>query len=88
MTVGNVAGVSLLQLINHHRDHSVCPKVTKGYSAAMDTFLLYHPPADEWRYQARVKVLIRPKHTAAGQAIIITFGTFREIYFDGEFVCL
>ena len=33
-------------------------------------------------------MLIRPKHTAAGQAIIITFGTFREIYFDSEFVCI
>ena len=34
---------SLLQLINHHQVHSVCPKVTKGYSAAMDTFFALSP---------------------------------------------
>ena len=49
-------------------------------------FFAFPPPSDEWRYEARVKVLIQLKHTSDRQAIIIAFRTFREIYSATEFV--
>ena len=89
MTVGNVAGASLLQLINHRQVHSVCPKVTKGYSAAMDTFFALSP-ARWWMEILSKGKSANPAKThgcGAGNNYHIWY-TFHEIYFDGEFVCI